>query len=138
MTNYVKERNIGTTPYMTSTFSTKVEYVYLQFVSFISRFLMKVRRFLVLVILGYKKQSYWHSLFSDIQDYVLKCQKCQVHEHERLQVGGLLHSLDYPRGKRESMSTDLLWVYQKQIKDMILFGSGIMGLPKTNGYDFVW
>ena len=53
---------------------------------------------------------------------MLKCHKCQVNKHERLKVGDLLHPLDIPKGKWESISMDF-----------------ITGLPKTNcGHDSVW
>ena len=69
-----------------------------------------------------KRQFYWPSLFKDVQTYVLKCHKCQVNKHERLKVGGLLHPLDIPKGKWESISMDF-----------------ITGLPRTNrGHDSVW
>ena len=69
-----------------------------------------------------KRQFYWPSLFKDVHTYVLKCHKCQVNRHERLKVGGLLHPLDIPKGKWESISMDF-----------------ITGLPRTNrGHDSVW
>ena len=69
-----------------------------------------------------KRQFYWPSLFKDVQDFVLQCKKCQVNKHERLKVGGLLHPLDIPKGKWESISMDF-----------------IIGLPQTNrGNDSVW
>ena len=69
-----------------------------------------------------KRQFYWPSLFKDVQDFVQQCKKCQVNKHERLKVGGLLHPLDIPRGKWESISMDF-----------------ITGLPRTNrGNDSVW
>ena len=69
-----------------------------------------------------KRQFYWPSLFKDVQAYVLKCHKCQVNKHEHLNVGGLLHPLDIPKGKGESISMDF-----------------ITGLPRTNcGHDSVW
>ena len=53
---------------------------------------------------------------------MLKCHKYQVNKHERLKVGGLLHPLDIPKGKWESISIDF-----------------IIGLPQTNcGHDLVW
>ena len=53
---------------------------------------------------------------------MLKCHKCQVNKHERLKVEGLLHPLDIPKGKWESISMDF-----------------ITGLPQINcGHDSVW
>ena len=53
---------------------------------------------------------------------MLQCNKCQVNKHERLKVGVLLHLLDIPQGKWESISMDF-----------------ITGLPKTSrGNDSVW
>ena len=55
-----------------------------------------------------KRQFYWPSLFKDLQAFVLKCHKFQVNKHERLKVGGLLHPLDIPKGKWESISMNFI------------------------------
>ena len=69
-----------------------------------------------------KIQFYWPSLFKDVQAYVQKCHKCHVNKHKRLKVEGLLHPLDIPKGKWESISMDF-----------------ITGLPQTNrGHDSIW
>ena len=69
-----------------------------------------------------KRQFYWPSLFKDVQTYVLECSKCQVNKHERLKFGGVLHPLEIPQGKWESISMDF-----------------ITGLPRTSrGNDSVW
>ena len=69
-----------------------------------------------------KRQFFWPGINKDVQNYVLKCQKCQVNKAERLKVGGLLHPLEIPSGKWESISMDF-----------------IVGLPKTQrGHDSVW
>ena len=69
-----------------------------------------------------KRQFFWLGINKDVHDYVLRCQKCQVNKAERLKVGGLLHPLEIPSGKWESISMDF-----------------IVGLPKTQrGHDFVW
>ena len=58
----------------------------------------------------------------DVQEYVTHCQKCQVNKAERLKTGGLLHPLEIPNGKWESISMDF-----------------IVGLPTTNrGHDAIW
>ena len=52
----------------------------------------------------------------------LHCQKCQVNKAECLKAGGLLHPLEIPNGKWESISMDF-----------------IVGLPTTNhGRDAIW
>ena len=57
-----------------------------------------------------------------MQNYVTHCPKCQVNKAQRLKVGGLLHPLDIPNGKWESISMDF-----------------IVGLPTTiRGHDSVW
>lgn len=69
-----------------------------------------------------KRQFYWPGMYNDVHDYVTKCQKCQVNKHERLKVGGLLHPLDIPQAKWESILMDF-----------------ITRLPKMNrGHDSVW
>ena len=58
----------------------------------------------------------------DVPDFVIKCNKCQGNKAERLKTGGLLHPLEIPAGKWESISMDF-----------------IVKLPKTqSGHDFVW
>lgn len=70
-----------------------------------------------------KRQFYWPSLFKDVQDFVLKCKKCQVNKHERLKVGGLPHPLNIPRGKWELVFPWISsWGYLRQIEGMIQFG----------------
>ena len=69
-----------------------------------------------------RRQFYWPGLHKDVEEYVLHCQKCQVNKAERLKVGGLLHPLEIPNGKWESISMDF-----------------IVGLPTTNrGHDAIW
>ena len=69
-----------------------------------------------------RKQFYWPGLHKDVINYVLHCQKCQVNKAERLKVGGLLHPLEIPDGKWESISMDF-----------------ITGLPTTSrGHDAIW
>ncbi|KAH7434535.1 hypothetical protein KP509_06G022000 [Ceratopteris richardii] len=69
-----------------------------------------------------KRHFLWPSLHRDVQNYVSKCHKCQVNKFERLKVGGLLHPLEIPKGKWESISMDF-----------------ISGLPRTQkGFDLVW
>ena len=50
-----------------------------------------------------RRQFYWPGLHKDVQDYVLHCSKCQVNKAERLKTGGLLHPLEIPNGKWESI-----------------------------------
>ena len=55
-------------------------------------------------------------------NYVTHCALCQLNKAERLKVGGLLHPLEIPQGKWESISMDF-----------------IVGLPTTaQGHDLVW
>ena len=69
-----------------------------------------------------RKNFYWPGLHKDVTDYVLQCQKCQVNKVERLKAGGLLHPLEIPDGKWESISMDFA-----------------TGLPSTNrGHDAIW
>ena len=69
-----------------------------------------------------RRQFYWPGLHNDVQNYVLHCSKCQVNKAERLKAGGLLHPLEIPNGKWESISMDF-----------------IVGLPTTTrGHDSVW
>ena len=71
---------------------------------------------------SYRKHFYWPGLHKDVTDYVLQCQKCQVNKAECLKAGGLLHPLEIPDGKWESISMDF-----------------ITGLPTTNcGHDAIW
>ena len=61
-------------------------------------------------------------LHEDVEDYVLRCQKCHVNKVKYLKVGGLLHPLEIPNGKWESISMDF-----------------IVGLPTTNScHDAIW
>ena len=69
-----------------------------------------------------RKHFYWPGLHKDVIGYVLQCQKCQVNKAERLKVGRLLHSLEIPDKKWESISMDF-----------------VTGLPTTNhGHDSIW
>ena len=45
---------------------------------------------------------------AEVQDYVVKCHQCQVNKAERLRVGGLLHPLEIPSNKWESISMDFI------------------------------
>ena len=61
-------------------------------------------------------------MHQDVQEYVTHCQKCQVNKVECLKAGGLLHPLEIPNGKWESISMDF-----------------IVGLPTTShGHDAIW
>ena len=69
-----------------------------------------------------KRQFYWPGMNKDVLEYVTKCHKCQVNKAERLKMGGLLHPLEIPSGKWESISMDF-----------------IVGLPRTQkGHNSVW
>ena len=69
-----------------------------------------------------KRQFYWSGMHKDILDYVIKCNKCQINKAERLKMGGLLHPLDIPSGKWESISMDF-----------------IVSLPRAQrGHDSMW
>ena len=69
-----------------------------------------------------RRQFYWPGLHNDVHNYVTHCSQCQVNKAERLKVGGLLHPLEIPNGKWESISMDF-----------------IVGLPTTaRGHDSVW
>ena len=58
----------------------------------------------------------------DIHSYVTKCHQCQVNKAERLKAAGLLHPLDIPNNKWESISMDF-----------------IVSLPRTQkGHDAIW
>ncbi len=68
-----------------------------------------------------RRKFYWPGLHKDVQDYVVKCQKCHVNKAERLKAGGLLQPLEIPQGKWESISMDF-----------------IVGLPNTRcGHDAI-
>ena len=57
-----------------------------------------------------------------IHSYVTKCHQCQVNKVERLKATGLLHPLDIPNNKWESISMDF-----------------IVSLPHTQkGHDAIW
>ena len=69
-----------------------------------------------------REHFYWPRLHKDVTDYVLQCQKCQVNKAECLKAHGLLHPLEFPNGKWESISMDF-----------------IVGLPTKNcGHDAIW
>ena len=59
---------------------------------------------------------------SDVHKYVTQCLQCQINKLERLKVVGLLHPLDVPNNKWESISMDF-----------------IVSLPRTQrGHDVIW
>ena len=61
-------------------------------------------------------------MHKDVLDYVVKCNKFKINKDERLKMGGILHPLDIPSGKWESISMDF-----------------IVSLPRTQrGHDSVW
>ena len=61
-------------------------------------------------------------MHKDVEEYVMHCQKCQVNKAKCLKAGGLLHPLEIPNGKWESISMDF-----------------IVGLPTTScGHDSIW
>ena len=61
-------------------------------------------------------------MHNDVEEYAMHCQKFQVNKAERLKAGGLLHPLEIPNGKWESISMDF-----------------IIGLPTTShGHDSIW
>ena len=69
-----------------------------------------------------QKKNYWPGMHKNVDEYVMHCQKCQVNKTEHLNPGGLLHSLEIPNGKWESISMDF-----------------IVGLPTTShGHDSIW
>ena len=69
-----------------------------------------------------RRHFYWPKMHPDVEEYVTHCQKCQVNKAERLKAGGLLHPLEIPNGKWESISMDF-----------------IVGLPTTKrGHDAIW
>ena len=45
---------------------------------------------------------------SDVHKYVTQCLQCQINKLERLKAVGLLHPLDIPYNKWESMSMDFI------------------------------
>jgi hypothetical protein len=77
-----------------------------------------IHRTLVLVSTNF----FWPQLRHDVQTYVVKCLQCQINKAERLKVAGLLHPLDIPNKKWESISMDF-----------------IVSLPRTQrGHDSIW
>ena len=69
-----------------------------------------------------RRNFYWPGMHKDVEENVAHCQKCQVNKAERLKVGGLLHPLEIPNGKWESISMDF-----------------IIRLPTSSrGYDSIW
>ena len=61
-------------------------------------------------------------MHKSVEHYVVHCQKCQVNKAQRLKASELLHPLEIPNGKWESISMDF-----------------IVGLPTTNhGHDAIW
>ncbi|KAJ7295157.1 hypothetical protein O6H91_Y210100 [Diphasiastrum complanatum] len=69
-----------------------------------------------------RRQFFWPSMKKNVHQYVTSCQKCHVNKAERSKAGGLLHSLEIPAGKWESISMDF-----------------IVGLPKSQkGNDAIW
>ena len=55
----------------------------------------------------------------NIQTYVTKCHEFQVNKAERLKADGLLHPLEIPNNKWESISMDLLLAFQAPKKAMV-------------------
>ena len=77
-----------------------------------------IHRTLVLI----STQFYWPKMRPYIHSYVTKCHQCQVNKAERLKAAGLLHPLDIPNNKWESISMDF-----------------IVSLPRTQkGHDAIW
>ena len=69
-----------------------------------------------------RQSFYWPGLHNEVQNYVTHCAQCQLNKAEQLKVGWLLHPLEIPQGKWESISMDF-----------------IVGLPTTaRGHDSVW
>ena len=59
---------------------------------------------------------------SDVHKYVTQCLQCQINKSERLKTDGLLHPLDIPNNKWESISMDF-----------------IVSLPHTHkDHDVIW
>ena len=55
-----------------------------------------------------QRNSYWPRMHKDVEEYVMHCQKCQVNKAECLKASGLLHPLEIPNGKWESISMDFI------------------------------
>ena len=55
-----------------------------------------------------RKQFYLLGFHKDVEENVLNCQKCQVNKVERLRASDLLHPLEIPHGKWESISMDFI------------------------------
>ena len=70
----------------------------------------------------YEEIFIWPRIHKDVEEYIMHCQKCQVNKVECLKASGLLHPLEIPNGKWESISMDF-----------------IVGLPTTSrGHDSIW
>ena len=116
-------------PLMMCTYSTRVEYVYHE---------TPIQRLQILyechdspsaghpgickTYAHLQRNFYWPGMHKGVEGYVMQCQKCQVNKAERLKAGGILHPLEIPNGKWESISMDF-----------------IVGFPNTNrGHDSIW
>ena len=83
------------------------------------------------------KQFYWPRLHKDVVDYVLHYLKCQVNKTKCLKVGGLLHPLEVPDGKWESISMDFITRLPTTNESISM--DFITRLPTTNhGHDAIW
>ena len=78
----------------------------------------RIQRTLVLI----SSTFFWPKMRSDVHKYVTQCLQCQINKSERLKAAGLLHPLDIPNNKWESISMDF-----------------IVSLPRTQrGHDAIW
>lgn len=69
-----------------------------------------------------KHTFYWPKIKNYIEDYVVKCQVCQVNKTERLRMARMLHPLAIPSSKCQIISMDF-----------------ITGLPRTSrGHHAIW
>jgi hypothetical protein len=63
-----------------------------------------IHRTLILISTNF----FWPKLRHDVQTYVVKCLQCQMNKVERLKAAGLLHPLNIPNNKWESISMDFI------------------------------
>lgn len=69
-----------------------------------------------------KQTFYWEGMKWDIGNFISRCMNCQLVKAEQKEPSGLLHPLEVPQQKWESISMDF-----------------IDGLPRTRqGFNSIW
>ena len=58
---------------------------------------------------------FWPKMCYDMHKYVTQCLQCQINKSERLKTASLLHRLDIPNNKRESIPMDIYAILTLQM-----------------------